>query len=273
MRMSTLPSLFALSLASVALAPFNASAQDEEPAMIDLTSAYEGAARRASRGDISGAIRGFKEVVAQDPFWGDAIYNIATLSEHIGAHADCALYFRRYLFLDPQADEADDVRRQIAECESEIVDAGTLVIPTTTPENTAIAVNGLVLGQGSLGPIALPAGEYEITAERTDWQPFATTVVVSRGVEAQAAVVLQPMIYFGTVQLDVLQAGANVSIDGQSIGTTPLAEVTRLQAGTYLFEVSLAGFHPWRRAIEIRRDDEQVHTVELLDERINLDEL
>lgn len=273
MRISCALPLVALSIVALVTAPASSSAQDDEPAVIDLPSAYEGAARRAARGDISGAIAGFKAVAAQDPFWSDAVYNIATLSEHLGRHADCAIYFRRYLMLEPETDEASDVRRQIAECEGNLLDAGTLVVGTTTPANTAISVDGLILGQGSLGPITLPAGEYQLTAERTDWHPFTATVTVTGGAETRSEVVLQPIIYFGTVQLDVLPAGADVRIDGVSVGTAPLAEPTRLQAGTYLFEVNSVGFHPWRRAIEVRRDDAQVHTVELLDERINLDEL
>jgi hypothetical protein len=257
-------------LALPLFAPVAATAQDE-PAMLDLTAAYESAARRAARNDISGAIRGFREVIAQDPFWSDAVYNIAHLSEHVESWADCALYFRRYLALEPG--DAEEIGPRIERCERRIDGGGTLTVPSTSPEGIPVVVDGLALGPAPLGPIMLAAGEHTVAAERTDYEPFSTTVTIAADGAIELPISLVAVTYYGTVRLDVLQPDAIILLDGTSIATSPMTEPMRLAAGQYLFEIVKEGYHPWRRQIEVRRDDAQVHAVELIDERIDLDDL
>jgi hypothetical protein len=69
------------------------------------------------------------------------------------------------------------------------------------------------------------------------------------------------------------EAGAEVSVDGQSVGTTPLAEPLRLAEGRYLVGITRPGFHPWSRYVDVSRDEDALQEVRLLDESIDLDDL
>lgn len=263
----------ALVITALTLCTSPLAAQDGQDEAIDLTEAYERAAARAARNDISGAIRGFKAILEQDPYWASAAYNVGYLSEHIDIHSDCALYFRRYLVLEPEADDRDEVLAQIAECEDHMAESGTVTITGTTPAELPVMIDGLELGRGAFGPIALRPGEHTVTATRTDFEPFLYTFEVVDGSAEQVNVALWPVVYFGTVTFEVDQAGAEIYLDGNLVGTVPLTEPLRLAAGQYAFEVRKAGFHPWRRNIEVRRDDTIVTEVRLIDERVDLDSL
>lgn len=254
------------------LFPPPATAQDgtDEVFPMDLNDEYARAASRAERGDLGAAIRGFKEIAALDPYWSDVFYNIGTLSEHRSSWQDCAIYFRRYLILEPDDPDADDVERSILRCEEAIVDGGTLTVTGTDPDLTRVSLDGVALGDGGFGPIRLRPGTYVLTASRDDYFDFTQSVDIVDGSTAEVLVRLEMVPQYGSVDFNLVQEGARIIIDGVEQGVTPLAEPIRLEVGGYAVEILADGFHPWRRNIDILRDLDEVIDVRLLDESVDL---
>ena len=262
-----------LPILAVLLLSLPAAAQDAEEegaAILDLNAEYASAARRAERGDYSGAIRIFKEIAAQDPYWSDAVYNIGSLAEHRSAWQDCALYSLRYLILEPNDPETHSIQRRHERCSEAIGRAGDLHVPTTTPEGIPVSLDGLVLGDGSLGPLRLAAGTYTISTQHHDHFPFSQEVEVVEGETTTFPVVMEIMPTYGSISLDVSQPGARITLDGVEQGTSPLAESIRLETGTYRVEVLLDGYHPWRRNVEVLCDLDDTSEVRLIDESVDL---
>lgn len=252
-------------------APAPAPEPEEEPEpILNLNEAYSDAVSDAQRGRNTRAIERFKAIARQDPYWSDVFYNVGSISEHIGHHQDCALYFRRYLMLEPDDPDADDITRSINRCEGAMPASGTLAVTATAPEGADILIDGVPLGEGSLDAIPLEPGTYTVTATLIDHHDARQVVEITDGGAENLTITLYPIPYYGSVVFEVVQDGATIRIDGQEIGTSPLAEPVRLETGEYAVEVIKEGYHPWRRNIDILRDLEDLVEVRLIDESIDL---
>lgn len=247
-----------------------ASAQSGPGPGADLNEVYASAVRRAQSGDVSGALARFLQVTAADPYWADAFFNVGSLSEHAGDHLSCALYFRRYLILEPEDPDRDDIERSIERCERAIEPAGTLQVTSTTPSDVRVAIEGVPMEQGSLGPLRLPPGSYRLSAEALDFHPWEQVVEVVADELTDVPVVLEAIPRYGSIRFEILQEGARVLVDGEEVGVSPLAAPIELLVGEYSIEVLKDGYHPWRRNVDVLRDLEDRLEIRLIDASVDL---
>ena len=68
----------------------------------------------------------------------------------------------------------------------------------------------------------------------------------------------------GTVRLAVSEAGASVGVDGETVGSTPLANPLVIDLGKHTLSVNKAGFDPAVRTIEIAGGNEIGVTIRLV---------
>jgi hypothetical protein len=54
----------------------------------------------------------------------------------------------------------------------------------------------------------------------------------------------------GTLQIESLPAGAQVILDGRSVGTTPLT-LSDVAAGSHSVQIALAGHRGWRTSVSV----------------------
>ncbi|MBU6160246.1 MAG: PEGA domain-containing protein [Myxococcales bacterium] len=267
----------ATALAAVALLayPQPLRAQDDSSAeapAVDPDALFEEALTRYQRGGVTRAYSEFKQVVALVPTHTNALYNVASIAATQDRATDCVLYTHSYLAQVPDDPDAETLRAQLTACTAMLEETGTLTIELGDPD-TMLLLNGLVMRPEATVPIELPAGDYTISATLRDHDPYTTTVTVAADSEQTVPVQLTAITYYGHVVIVYPEAGADVTVDGQSVGTTPLAEPLRLAEGRYLFGVTRPGFHPWSRYVDVTRDEEAVQEVRLLDESIDLDTL
>lgn len=253
------------------------AAQDEpeevEATMVDHTETYQRAARRASRNDISGSIELFRSITEDDPYWSDVYFNMGQLAPRIGNNALCVTSLRRYLYLEPEAEDASTVLRDIEDCERHIETLGHLEVSSTTPSNLAVAIDGLILGEGSIATMGLPAGPHTISATRTDYVDFEQVVTIVEGETISLAVDMTGVTYTGEMVFTVNQPGATIVVDGVQIGVAPIAEPLVRNEGRYLVEVSLDGYYPWQRYMVIDRDDPALVEANLISTDVDLCDL
>jgi hypothetical protein len=69
--------------------------------------------------------------------------------------------------------------------------------------------------------------------------------------------------FVGTLALNSEPQGARVSIDGESVGVTPLV-VTRVKAGSRVVRVTTDGYQPWSSAVRVVANQRNVATARLL---------
>ena len=113
-----------------------------------------------------------------------------------------------------------------------------------------------------LEPLELTPGEHRLLIQAEGYRDYATEVAIEGGGTTQTLeVALQPL--WATVTLSSQPAAAEVRIDGELVGRTPLT--TEVLEGTRGLEIGLAGFKPHRSRFEVKAEETiELPTVRLL---------
>ncbi|WP_243093644.1 PEGA domain-containing protein [Thermus thalpophilus] len=128
---------------------------------------------------------------------------------------------------------------------------GTLAV-SSTPSGAEVYVGGSLRGRTPLS-LALPEGRYEVELRLSGYEPYRARVEVRRGETTRLEVRLNP-IRTGTLFLESSPAGAEVYLNGQLKGRTPLR--LALEEGTYRVELRLPGYEPYTASLRVERGRE-----------------
>ncbi|ORU91268.1 MAG: hypothetical protein A6F72_01565 [Cycloclasticus sp. symbiont of Poecilosclerida sp. N] len=111
------------------------------------------------------------------------------------------------------------------------------VIATTeiAEESTHWFVDGKLKSIGAGLSVEVEAGAHEITAENPFYEPSTQSISLNRGETKHARLKLNPIV--GSLALSSSPLGAEVSINGKSIGKTPITK--RMLGGAYNIEIGL----------------------------------
>jgi serine/threonine protein kinase len=115
------------------------------------------------------------------------------------------------------------------------------------PAGARVRVNGQPQGTAPASVAGLAPGNYEVVVELDGHEPAAQDVTLKEGdAPAKVSLRLAPSKN-AMVEADILSrpAGANVRIDGQLVGQTPLRGF-KLRVGNRRIEIQTEGHAPWR---------------------------
>ena len=117
-----------------------------------------------------------------------------------------------------------------------------------TPEPARVSVDGQDLGQAP-GEFELAAGKHRIALTTERYQPFTAEVEVEGAGKSQA---FTPELVpnWADVSVSSEPAGAQVLVNGEARGTTPLK--TQIVAGNHPVELRLEGFKPWTTDVQVK---------------------
>lgn len=275
LRLSVLRCMLVATMSCAHLSfPGSAHADDGDGASSgpDINAMFDRASRRAARGDLQSALRGFKEIVPHAPWWSDVAWNVGNLAEETSAWADCAFYFRRYLILEPEDPERRRLEQRIERCEARIVGAARLHVRVPALRDARIAINGIEMGTGDATAVLAP-GPVTIEVTRIDHEPFAQRLELGADAQEEVVVELEGITYFGTLSVEMTPPGGTVRIDDGPTVTATQDAPLRLPVGRYLVQIEREGYHPWQRFVDVGRERNTLVDATLLDARIPLDEL
>jgi formylglycine-generating enzyme required for sulfatase activity len=137
--------------------------------------------------------------------------------------------------------------RQVARFSLELL-PGLLDVEASPASGVRVLVDGSERGQTPLAPLEVPAGEHEVVLRAEGYAAFTTRVTVAGGgARVTVRATLAPDRAPVTLSSD--PSGAEVRVDGHSVGATPLT--VDLSSGTRTVEASLAGFAPASRRISL----------------------
>lgn len=118
----------------------------------------------------------------------------------------------------------------------------------SVPEGASLRLDGELLGQTPLDALEVAAGDYQLTLEAPRYLPLTQPLTVTgRQVEQTLTLVMDPA--WAEVAVDSRPAGAEVLVDGESLGQTP-ATVEVLQ-GERTLTLRLAGFADAQRLLDV----------------------
>jgi hypothetical protein len=179
----------------------------------------------------------------------DVLYNIAVDHERLEELRDAATYYRRYLDDKPDAEDRDKVEKQIEKLKAR---AGEVSLDSD-PEGAEVRVDGQLIGTTPMSTKL--AGAHHLTIGNQ-----AKDVTVEFG-EAQKVAVTES-VETGTLTVHSNVDGAQVTIDGNDAGVTPLdASVT---AGAHRVVVSAPGWATYERPIEVPAQGQAQMTADLV---------
>lgn len=115
------------------------------------------------------------------------------------------------------------------------------------PVSARVEVDGKELGVAP-GEFELAAGRHTVSITAPRYQPFSETVEIEGAGRTQ---VFSPRLVpdWARVEVTSKPPGAEVLVDGQRVGVTPLK--TEILAGNRPLELRLAGFKPWTTDVQI----------------------
>lgn len=123
---------------------------------------------------------------------------------------------------------------------------GTLEI-YSTPSEAKVYINGEYKGVTPLS-LKLELGTYTIKLTKKDYEDYTTTVTLSTGETKSISATLKPT--YGYLTIDSSPSGAEVYVDGNYAGTTPL-ESYKLSPGGYEVKIIKEGYEEYSETVSI----------------------
>jgi len=116
------------------------------------------------------------------------------------------------------------------------------VIIDSAPEQGALVlVGGLDRGPTPVTVEGLEPGPYEVVLKRDRYKRTIENITVKGDPQERFTVKMEPLV--GYLSLESVPTGADVYVDGEKAGTTPLAN-RPLQVGDHAYELRLENYYP-----------------------------
>jgi formylglycine-generating enzyme required for sulfatase activity len=119
------------------------------------------------------------------------------------------------------------------------------------PAASRVSIDGKEVGVAP-GEFELAPGRHSIAIAAQRYQPFSADVAIEGGGKLQSfAPALVPA--WATVAVYSEPAGAQVLVDGEARGATPLT--TEILAGNHPIELRMEGFKPWSTDVQVKANE------------------
>ena len=137
--------------------------------------------------------------------------------------------------------------------------ARSVLITTVATAPAEVEIDGLYLPFGER--VLIRPGRYDLAATAEGYFPLQQELIVTREDSQALELTLQPLP--GRVTITSEPAGAEVLLDGERIGTTPLEEAS-ISAGEHQLSLRAERYLPWAQTLEVAgRDRAQAVSAEL----------
>jgi len=249
MTNSRLLSGLALCLATLACAAVSGAAEPDGKAIREAKEQYARGQHLFENGDNSGALAEFEHV--QEVFPSRLLlYRIALVYVAMDKPVD-ALESLDELLSDPGSLKPEYLARAKAAKEEQQRRIGELDVKVNVP--AAIEIDGECAGDAPLSaPLPVAAGEHLVAVLAPGHIPVRQSVTVAAQGRAELAFELQPTdakLAHVTVHSRLL--GAEVRVDDELVGKTPLAEPVTLLPGKRVFELQRPGYMIARKSLNL----------------------
>ena len=236
--------------------PSPSAPKPAEPKKVDDARKAE-AAHRFDRGlqlfeagDNAGALAEFKRTYELFPNFV-VLCNIGLVYAAMGRPVDAVDA------LEPAIDSNQLPAKQLERAKQTLADqkarVGRLIV-TTNPEGARVEVDNVEVARTPLtGPIRVAEGSHIIGAVAEGYAPARKEVVIAGNSDASLALELVPTQGKQLANLAVRTntLAADVVVDGEVVGKTPLATSITLVAGHHVVEVRRPGYVPARRELDV----------------------
>jgi hypothetical protein len=145
--------------------------------------------------------------------------------------------------------------RKDSEAQGPVGDPGFLTVKVTGAKGAKLFVDDQEMGVLPTAAIPVSPGIHNVTIKRSGFADFTRTVSVKSGATTEVNATLEAT--GGTLVVESVPEGANVFVDGQASGQTPVHDVV-LPTGTYELKVAKEGYREEISRVSIRTGKEQL---------------
>lgn len=254
--------LMALALASLLVLPAQAQPPSAE-AVAEAREHFERGVELFNEGRNDAALAEFDrayEIAPAPP----VLYNIARVHEALGHAVEAADAYEKYL--EEGGSSLSERRRHEATAALERQRARiAFVTVTTNVDDATVSVDGVDVATTPLAdPLRLAAGHHTVGVRAAGYDSARRAVQVAGGdrvtmnLEIDAIVSAQ-----GTIRVETNVPDVTIRLDGQVLGTTPLATTVPIVQGSHTVTAERAGYRPQEESFDLAGGAERVIRFEM----------
>ncbi len=232
-------------------APKAATAEDE-PNISSARDHFGRAVEFYRDGNYEAALADFDRAYELAPHWG-LLYNIGLAHAALLNYPAAVDALERHL--REGADEVPVTRRSQLERELRRLESliGRLVITFEGPAAVALYIDGIERATSPFAdPITVAAGRRRVEVRADSFLPFRREVIVAGGVEVELSVELvRAPAQSGVIIVELDVPGAEITLDGEAVGTSPLDRPIVADPGRHVLEAARPGYETAGRVVEV----------------------
>ena len=187
-------------------------------------------------------------------------HNLARAQEELGQFIAAIDAFKRALDMDASYTYAEEARTRITNLDKKLRQTHGVVTVRSTPEEVGLNLQagGKIVAGHLTTPVTryIPAGGFIIKASKAGFLATEHIGEVVAGADTVVDLVLRPVPKKGFVTITADAEGAEVFIDGQRVGVTPL-EGYAVTAGRHALQIKATGRVSYEASFEVTPNAEE----------------
>jgi serine/threonine protein kinase len=138
---------------------------------------------------------------------------------------------------------------------------GTLTI-TSSPSGASVYLDGFYVGTTPITTPNVTSGAHALRVTLAGYDNYTTSVVIEAGETKSATATLTRTPTTGTLTIISSPSGAQVFLNGTSIGTTPITNRT-VTPGTHTVRITFAGYDDYTTSVQVQAGETKSATATL----------
>jgi hypothetical protein len=240
----------AAALTTALFASPSARAQGLDPTRSEAAERFDRALRLVNGGDLSGGLAEFQRAYALVPS-SVLVYNIGLVQAALHRPVQAVKALQQALDHADTLNPDEVVRaRSVQQQQSEII--GQVAVTTNVKEGVVEIDNVEVAKLPLSGPLDVSAGPHIVGVVSTGFAPSRHEVTVAGHQKVDVDLELVPIQgLLGHIAVKSRIPGADVLVDGQGIGKTPLESTISVTPGAHKVQLKRAGYLPAEREVTL----------------------
>jgi hypothetical protein len=239
-----------LLLATVLTAPATRAADNVDPTRAEAAERFDRALRLVNAGDLSGSLAEFQRAYALVPS-AVLLYNIGLV--HAAMHRPVAAVKALQQVVDhAESLNPDEVVRARRVLQEQTDSIGQVAVTTNMKEGVVEIDNVEAAKLPLSGPLDISNGPHIVGIVSSGYAPARKEVTVAGHQKVDVDLQLVPIQgLLGHIALKSRVPGADVLVDGEHVGKTPLEATITVPPGTHKVQVRRAGYLPAEREVSL----------------------
>ena len=158
-----------------------------------------------------------------------------------------------------EASRQAEIQRELTNLRSRV---GRIAVRAGEIRGAAVVVDGAEVGRTPLSrPVVVTPGSHNVEVRAEGFETFNQQISVTGGAVQTVEVSLRRAANPGRIRVNLALPGAQITVDGRQVGTTPLSEPVPAQPGDRTVSASRSGYQTAQIVVQVAEGREAVATL------------